>query len=143
VTIAVASHDPDRDAEAAAGADLLGASVRSLPELTAETVSDLLRHLRPEVVVTHAMGDVHPDHRRACHAVLEALPDVVISTGCPRRLYCCETYNGLTLDGATQPRTIIDISRTFPKKTQALRAHRSQPVKDHFGPMSENLARVW
>lgn len=143
VTIAVASYDRNRDAEAAAGADFLGAGVRSLPELTTETVGDLLRHMCPEVVITHAVADVHPDHRQASHAVLDALPDVVINTGRPRRLYGCETYNGLTIDGITQPRVVIDISGTFAKKTRALQAHHSQPVADHFGPMAENLARLW
>ncbi|WP_329243006.1 PIG-L family deacetylase [Actinoallomurus sp. NBC_01490] len=143
VTIAVASHDPTRDAEATAGADILGAEIRSLPELTAETVADLMRHLRPEVVITHTTADAHPDHHNASRTVLAALPDVVINTGHPLRVYGCETYNGLTLDGTTQPQTIIDISDTYATKTQALHAHRSQPITDHFGPMAENLARLW
>ena len=143
VTIAVASHGPQRDTEAAAGGKILGAQVHMLPELTAATVGDLLHRLRPEVVIAHALTDVHPDHRNASHAVLDALPDVVIGTGRPRRLYSCETYNGLTLDGVTQPRIIIDVSDTFATKMLALQAHRSQPIAEHFGPMAKNLARLW
>ncbi|SEG93877.1 N-acetylglucosaminyl deacetylase, LmbE family [Thermomonospora echinospora] len=143
VTIAVASHGAVRDAETAAGAAVLGAEIHLLPEMTAETVGDLLRLHRPEVVITHALQDVHPEHRRAGQAVLEALPDVVIDTGHPRRVYGCETYNGLTLDGTTQPRAVVDISDTYATKTRALDAHRSQPIQNHFGPMAETLARLW
>ena len=143
VTIAVASHGPQRDTEAAAGARILGAQVHVLPQLAAATVGDLLHRLRPEVVIAHAPADVHPDHRNASRAVLDALPDVVIGTGRPRRLYSCESYNGLTLDGVTQSRVIIDVSGTFATKTLALEAHRSQPIAEHFGPMAENLARLW
>jgi LmbE family N-acetylglucosaminyl deacetylase len=143
VTIALPSHDPTRDKEAAAGAEVLGAALHPLPELTSETVGDLIGRLGPEAVITHVLADVHPDHRKVAQAVLAALPDIVISTGRPRRVYGCETYNGLTVDGTTQPRVVIDISDTYATKMQALHAHSSQPIADHFGPMAENLARLW
>ncbi|WP_240507028.1 PIG-L deacetylase family protein [Thermoactinospora rubra] len=142
VTIAVPAHDPVRDAEAAAGAAILGAQLCILPTMTGDAVADLLAELRPEVVITHPDRDVHPDHRRACLAVLEVLPMAVITTGHPQRLYTCESYNGLTLDGATLGHTIIDIGATFAQKMRALAVHRSQPITEHFGPMAETLARL-
>ncbi|MFI0424554.1 PIG-L deacetylase family protein [Spongiactinospora sp. 9N601] len=142
VTIAVPAHDPVRDAEAAAGASVLGASLRLLPEVTATIVAELLTELCPDVVITHGCRDVHPDHRQACLAVLDALPAPVIATGRPCRVYMCESYNGLSLDGPTAPHTIIDISTTFTTKMRALAVHRSQPIDEHFGPMAENLARL-
>ncbi|MDF5759040.1 PIG-L family deacetylase [Spongiactinospora sp. TRM90649] len=142
VTIAVPSHDPVRDAEAAAGASVLGASLRLLPELTTSTIAGLLAELSPDVVITHGPRDVHPDHRRACRAVLDALPMPVITTGHPQRVYTCDSYNGLSLDGPNAPHTIIDITTTFTTKMRALTAHRSQPIDEHFGPMAETLARL-
>lgn len=76
---------------AAAGAAVLGADFHLLPAMKPDTVADLLAELRPEVVITHPHSDVHPDHRRACLAVLEALPLIVIPTEHPRRLYVCES----------------------------------------------------
>jgi LmbE family N-acetylglucosaminyl deacetylase len=53
-TIAVPRADEVRDRAAAAGADILRASLRLLDELTVTGLRDLLTELRPEVVVTHA-----------------------------------------------------------------------------------------
>ncbi|GLZ37898.1 PIG-L family deacetylase [Actinokineospora sp. NBRC 105648] len=144
VTIAVPHHHkPTRDAEAAVGAAVLGADLRHYAQPTTSALHELLLVIRPEVVLTHPLNDVHPDHRHIAHAVLEALPDVVIATGHPRRLYTTDTYNSLTLDGPVPAHTIVDISTTWPTKTRALAAHASQPIVDHFGPMAENLARLW
>ncbi|CNG50776.1 Uncharacterized proteins%2C LmbE homologs [Mycobacterium tuberculosis] len=143
VTIVVASHSPVRDAEAAAGAAVLGAEIHSVPELQSEVLAAILRNFRPEVLITHSLADTHPDHHRTSRTVLEALPEPVIETGRPRRVYGCETYNGLTLDGPTRPGTIIDVSSTFAKKRRALSVHNSQPIEYHFGPMAETLARLW
>jgi LmbE family N-acetylglucosaminyl deacetylase len=142
VTIAIAAHDRIRDAEATAGAGVLGAELCVLPAMSAETIGALLADLRPEVVITHPSHDVHPDHRKVCDVLLQALPEAVIAIGCPRRVYTCDSYNGLTLDGPMTPHTIIDISVTFGQKMRALRVHRSQPIEDHFGPMAETLARL-
>ncbi len=142
VTVAVRAHDPVRDAEASAGASVLGVALRLLSEMSPDAVAALLTDLRPEVVIIHALRDVHPDHRQAGLAVLDALPHVVIATGHPQRLYACESYNGLTLDGPTTPHTIVDISATFSRKMRALTVHRSQPIAEHFGPMAETLARL-
>ncbi|WP_433496793.1 PIG-L deacetylase family protein [Sphaerimonospora sp. CA-214678] len=142
VTIAVRSHDPIRDSEAAAGATLLGAELCLLTEVSTDAVSEVFANVRPEVVVTHPVRDAHPDHRQVGLAVLDALPLTVITTGHPRRVYTCESYNGLMLDGPIFPHTIIDISTTFDQKMRALSVHRSQPITEHFGPMAETLARL-
>lgn len=143
VTVALPRHDPERDAEAEAGAAVLGARVRWLDHADGAGLAALLEQERPEVVITHPVRDVHPDHRRVAEALLEALPEVVISTGHPRRVYTTDSYNGLTLDGAIAPATMVDVSDTFETKLQALAQHRSQPITEHFGPMASTLARLW
>ncbi|MFD8749456.1 PIG-L deacetylase family protein [Kitasatospora sp. NPDC059577] len=143
VSIAVPCHNPIRDAEARAGAAILGATLHQLPELHAEAVRELLVELRPSVVITHPVNDVHTAHRRVCEAVLDALPEAKIETGRPRRLYTSDTYNSLTLSGPVTPTVMVDVTSTFDTKMRALRAHRSQPIDDHFGPMAEHLAVLW
>lgn len=143
VTIAVPRHFEPRASEAAAGAAVLGAGLHDIGRPGLAAVRELLLDTRPEVVLTHPVRDMHPDHRRIAEAVLEALPEVVIATGHPRRVYTVDTYNGLTLDGALPAHTIIDISGTWSTKRRALAVHVSQPIDEHFGPMAETLARLW
>lgn len=143
VTIAVPCHPEPRASEAAAGAAVLGAGLHEINEPTAAAVRELLLDTRPEVVLTHPVRDVHPDHRRIAEAVLEALPEVVIATGRPRRVYTTDTYNSLTLDGPVLAHTTVDITTTLATKQRALTAHASQPIAEHFGPMAETLGRLW
>ncbi|WP_316527576.1 PIG-L deacetylase family protein [Kitasatospora brasiliensis] len=143
VHIAVPVHDEVRDAEARAGAAVLGAALHQLPVLIPEAVRDLLVELKPHVVITHPVLDIHADHRHVSEAVLEALPEAKIATGQPRRLYTCDTYNSLTLTGPLAPTTLVDVTDTFDTKMRALRCHESQPIDSHFGPMAEDIARLW
>ncbi|MGH3157335.1 MAG: PIG-L deacetylase family protein [Streptosporangiaceae bacterium] len=145
VTIAVVRHDPQRMAEAQAGAAVIGARLHVLAgPASQQAVRDLIVQLRPEVIITHPLGDVHPDHRSVAAAVLAALPEAVIATGQPRRVYTTDTYNSLTLDGPVRASVIIDITATFEVKMKALAAHAStQPIAEHFGPMAETIGRLW
>lgn len=144
VIIAVPHHrDTVRNTEAAAGAAILGATLRSFDQPTVAAIREVLFDLRPEVVLTHPLADVHPKHRLLVTTLLEALPEVVIATGHPRRLYTVDSYNSLTTDGPVPAHTIIDITDTYDTKVRALAAHASQPITDHFGPMAETLARLW
>ncbi|UUV28537.1 PIG-L family deacetylase [Amycolatopsis roodepoortensis] len=144
VTIAVPRHaEPGRDTEAAAGATILGATLYQYDQLTMATLRELLLAVRPEVVITHPLRDVHPDHRAVADTLVAALPEVVIATGHPHRVYIADSYNSLTLDGPIPAHTIIDITDTYEQKQRALAAHASQPITDHFGPMAETLARLW
>jgi LmbE family N-acetylglucosaminyl deacetylase len=145
VLIAVTRHDDARMAEAEAGAAILGARLHVLPPpMNPHDLHDLLVSVRPEVLITHPVTDMHPGHRHAATTVLAALPDAVIATGYPRRTYTTDTYNSLTLTGPVTAPVIIDISDTYDLKTRALAAHSgTQPIGTHFGPMAQTLARLW
>jgi N-acetylglucosamine malate deacetylase 1 len=145
VTIAIPRHEPARMAEAEAGAALLGARLHILDApATAGPVRDLITRTRPDVVITHPIADVHPDHRHIAATVLAALPEAVIATGRPHRVYTTDTYNSLTLNGPLHAAVIVDITATFHVKEQALATHDgTQPVTTHFGPMAATLGRLW
>jgi N-acetylglucosamine malate deacetylase 1 len=142
-TIAVTKHDPIRASEATAGAQILGADLYLLDELTPATISTLLTEVRPDIVITHSTDDIHPEHRRCAEHVLASLPEVVIATGHPSRVYHCDGYSNLDQHGKPlHLPTIIDITDQWSTKIAALRAHTSQPILDHFGPMAEILSRL-
>ncbi|MFE6049893.1 PIG-L deacetylase family protein [Kitasatospora sp. NPDC056446] len=143
VTIVVPHHDDVRDAEARKGAAVLRAELRQVPRLDHATVRDLLLETQPETVITHPLGDVHPEHRAVAASVLAAVPEPRIATGRPSRFYTCDTYNSLTLDGPVRADVIVDATATFDTKLAALREHMSQPIEQHFGPMAESLGRLW
>ncbi|WP_225319740.1 PIG-L deacetylase family protein [Micromonospora aurantiaca (nom. illeg.)] len=141
--IAVPHHDAVRNAEATAGARLLGADLYLMEQLSVSTAATVLLEVRPDVLITHPTSDIHPEHRQCAEAVLRALPDVVISTGHPQRAYHSDGYNNLDQNGRPLDLpTIIDVSAHWPTKIAALRAHTSQPILDHFGPMAEAIGAL-
>lgn len=142
-TIAVPRAGEMRAREAAAGAKTLGALLRPLDELTVSTIRDLLAELRPDVVITHNPDDIHPDHQNTARTVLAALPEVVIATGHPRRVYTCDGYHNLDRTGRPlHLPVIIDVTSTWTTKMHALAAHASQPITNHFAPMAHTLGRL-
>lgn len=142
VTILVAASDEIRKAEALSGAAVLGAEVKVVALHTLQECMISLSSLRPDVVITHRFDDVHSDHRNVAELVLQALPEIVIATGFPRRVYTCDTYESLTLNGKVEGRVIVDVTSTFNQKLEALSTHRSQPL-DHFMGMARRLGGLW
>lgn len=101
VTIAVPEHaDATRNAEAAAAAHVLGAAYQPYPTVKATTLQELLDATRPEIVITHPLEDVHPDHRHLAATLTAALPEIVLATGFPRGVYTGDSSNGLPGDTA-------------------------------------------
>ena len=145
VTLAVTEHEAARMAEAAAGAAILGARLVVLhAPVSAAAIADLITSARPDVLISHPLADVHAEHRATAEAVLAALPQAVIATGCPLRAYTTDTYNSLTLSGPVSAPAIIDITSTYEQKCAALAAHAgTQPIENHFGPMADILSRLW
>jgi len=112
--IAVTKHDPVRTAEAEASARILGAHLYLLDAITAHAISTVLTEVRPDIVVTHSTDDIHPEHRRCAEHLASALPDVVISTGHPRRVYHCDSYNNLDQHGRPLGSAYAEAFRAVP-----------------------------
>lgn len=144
VAVVVPRHpDEVRNREAARSAEILGVDLHQPDQLTAAGLSELLVELRPRIVVTHPLRDVHPGHRETAELVVAALTGTVATCGYPRHVYTCDTYNSLTLDGPVAAGTIVDITTTYTTKMRALAAHTSQPVEHRYGPMADTLSRLW
>ena len=134
-----------RRTEAAAAADIIGAAYRciGLPDLgvfnddgTRRRVTELLREIRPDIVITASPVDYHPDHetisllvRDACFAApvpnyrtgagpaLEAIP----------HLYFCDPAGGHDRAGVrVEPEFGADVAAMLDVKRAMLACHRSQ-----------------
>lgn len=127
----------ERLKEAKRASTVLGLSSREnlgLPDAGLElsvdhrrTVADVIRRHRPEIILAPWIEDLHPDHAAAGRIVQAAMFDARLAKlaagGAPwfTRLilfYPCRHY--------VQPTMVVDISREYPVKKRAWKAHRSQ-----------------
>jgi LmbE family N-acetylglucosaminyl deacetylase len=127
----------EREARAAAaviGADFVWLGLRDEfvfnDEPTRLRLLDAIRAARPDLILTHAPGDYHPDHVATNRAVFDAsfivgLPNVQTPSpphpGVPPLLY----FDTLAGHGFL-PTEYVDISETFAVKCEMLRQHASQ-----------------
>ncbi|HET6971022.1 MAG TPA: PIG-L family deacetylase [Phenylobacterium sp.] len=169
-----AEHDPAetgriRQAEAAAAAALIGADYRCLgfPDLgvfnddpSRRAVTELIRALAPEIVITAAPIDYHPDHeavsllaRDACFAapVANYRTGPAPATPAIPHLYFMDPVGGRDRSGARVARDFgVDVGETFGLKQAMLAKHESQAawvakqhgIADHLADMERWTRRV-
>lgn len=136
-----------RMAEGARAAQVIGASYSTLDaddmaldERDAQLrlrLTEMLRSLKPDVVITHDFEDYHPDHVATANLVfycsIQAALAHVKSQGEPLArpfvLYHMDKVGG----GLFVPTEYVDVTSTFEKKVEALICHASQVefLKEH------------
>lgn len=106
-------------------------------EAPRQAVVDVIRKYQPDMIITHAHNDYHPDHRAAYHLVFAAsfLATVPhINSPHPHAPKVPEIYLMDTLGGIdSNPVYFVDITDVFEVKKKALQEHRSQLewMKEH------------
>ncbi len=122
-----------RSEEAAACARVLGADLRlldfedsAIPETrdAALVLVDVLRELRPDVVITHGPEQRHPDHRATCRLVSDAY--YLCSLPLLQSAHPWHGVGEVYFFDAGEADTYVDITDTLELKTQAAACHRSQ-----------------
>ncbi len=126
----------ERRREAAAAAEILGAAELEFLELgdgalrtgsaEEDQVIEVLRRLRPELVLGPTPSDRHPDHGRAHRLVADACFYAGLArraTGTPHRPAACFSY--MQHDPFT-PAFIVPVDATWELKMRALDAYSSQ-----------------
>jgi LmbE family N-acetylglucosaminyl deacetylase len=134
-----------RRAEAARAAAMIGADYLcvGLPDLgvfntdkARRSVTETVRRARPDIVITSAANDYHPDHeatsilvRDACFAA--SAPNYLTGAATPLagipHLYFMDSIGGRDRDGTrAAPDFAVDISATIETKAKMLAAHESQ-----------------
>lgn len=90
----------------------------SLSSEISEIIKKKLNNIKPDLIVTHAKEDYHPDHRALSESVINA-------AGFEFPILYCDTLMGINF----QPDYFIDITKYFEKKRKAILAHKSQNPK--------------
>jgi len=138
-----------RGEEARRAADICGAEYRTLGLSDAEVsaadpeqrrlVVDLVREVRPDLVITHAPGDYMGDHNEVSRLVFECsfyatLP--LLETARPHHNRVTPiSYMDTVMGLGFQPTEYVDISDVIETKVAMLEAHQSQLawLRDHDG----------
>lgn len=104
-----------------------------------QAVVDVLRKHQPDIIITHAPDDYHPDHRASYHLVFAAsflatVPHISSPYGPVKRvpeMYLMDTLGGL----GSSPVHYVDVTDVYPLKREALEQHQSQItwMKAHSG----------
>jgi len=133
MTLSPAELKAVRTHEAIACAGVLGADLRMLdfddsaiPETREDALIlvDVLRELRPDIVLTHAPQQRHPDHR-ACHRLVS---DAYYLASLPL-LQTVHPWHGvgeIYFFDSPEPDTYVNITETLDTKLQAAACHKSQ-----------------
>ncbi len=165
-------HGPEeiarlRRAEGAAAAGLIGATYHCLEERDLlifyserplESITRLLRQVRPKVVLTHSPTDYMVDHEMTSQLVRAAvfgggIPNVFRDQGHPPplegipHLYYCDPIEGKdALGRPVEPAFRIDVSAVIETKAAMLAAHASQRewlLQHHGVDQYLNAMRSW
>jgi bacillithiol biosynthesis deacetylase BshB1 len=131
-----------RDKEAAASAQILGLSVRenlglpdgffqNTPEYQFKII-EVIRKYKPEIIITNAYHDRHPDHGRANglveeSAFLAGLRKIeTYAEGIPQPAWRPNLVLHFIQDNYIKPDIIIDVTEYWDKKIESIRAFGSQ-----------------
>jgi N-acetylglucosamine malate deacetylase 1 len=138
-----------RQAEAQAAASILGVSVRENLELSDGFFSNIpeqqrvviqaIRTYQPEMVLTNAMNDRHPDHGKGASLVADACFLSGLSkiethlNGQLQKAWRPKSVYHFIQSYLTVPDFVVDVSGHWPAKMESIRAYRTQ----FFDPASE------
>ena len=114
-----------------------------------KAIEEVKEEIRPAIVYTHHQGDLNIDHQMTFRAVLTACRPMKNET--VKEIYSFEVpssteWNAPNMEDYFRPNVFVDISQTFCKKVDALKAYRSE-MREYPHPRSpealETIARCW
>jgi LmbE family N-acetylglucosaminyl deacetylase len=87
-----------------------------------DKIARFIEELKPSRIFTHSEDDFHPDHR----AVYSAVFSTVEKLDYKGDVYSFDVWNPFAVRNRNRPRLVVDVTKTFRKKIQAFRLHKSQ-----------------
>ena len=88
-------------------------------------LQELFFKYKPNKIFTHSITESHPDHRAVHDAVLKTYDELAKKELFETEIYSFALY-GIRWKISKEPRLIVNISKEFPKKLEAIRAFKSQ-----------------
>ncbi len=85
-------------------------------------IQQMIIRKKPIKIFTHSIEDPHPDHRAVYHIVLEALDEIRYKCD----IYSFDIWNPFNFRKTDLPKLYEDASKTFGKKTEAMKVFQSQ-----------------
>jgi LmbE family N-acetylglucosaminyl deacetylase len=85
-------------------------------------IERIIQKYKPLKIFTHAADDAHPVHKIVNKIVLEAYDSLRLKT----EIYTFDIWNLFKWKKEKHPKLVVDISKTFNKKTTALKCFKSQ-----------------
>jgi len=89
-----------------------------------EVVKKIIDEEKPDRIFAHSVNDAHPDHRAVYHFVKE-LTDEINYKG---SIYLFGVWSPVRIKNRNLPKMFVDITDTFSKKIEAIKAHKSQQL---------------
>lgn len=94
---------------------------------TSKRFAQILADEQPRAIFTTAPDDVHADHRSVARFVLAAAEQASYK----EPIWTYTVWNPIHLLNRSQPLLVVDITKTFSKKWEAIQAYESQRVSTY------------
>jgi LmbE family N-acetylglucosaminyl deacetylase len=95
-----------------------------LKHCVADVAQVLVEH-SPEIVITHSIANVNPEHCATAHLTHKAFRAAMTKADLRELWFCCRMQSPADVLFLS-PNVLIDITKYYPLKVAALRAHESQ-----------------
>lgn len=136
-----------RRAESEASASVIGAELvwMGLPdggvwfdEPTRHAFIEVIRHARPDLIITHPADDYHPDHKTTSRLVMDAAQIARTANYAsqlpPHRVTVPIAFMEAELGIGFLPEEYVDITAVWPQKLAMLDSHKSQLMTAGYDP---------
>ncbi len=92
-----------------------------------EVLAKIIKKYKPKRIITHSSNDAHSDHKATFKIVMKSLELVKLKN--EPEVYSCSNIWGPELGNSrSKPQMIVDVSKFFNKKIQALRVFKTQKL---------------
>lgn len=89
-----------------------------------EVVRRIIEKEKPNKIFTHSINDAHHDHR-AVYSFVKGLIDEIKYKG---DVYLFGVWSPVRIKNRDLPKMVVDVTETFDKKIEAIKAHESQQL---------------
>lgn len=87
-------------------------------------LKQFIRNYKPTKIFTHSIDDGHPDHVNTHKIVVELYDQMKLKCD----LYTFDVWTPFNLKKRENPWMMVDVTKTYPKKVEALKCFKSQYV---------------